>query len=267
MKISVVTISYNQAQFLERTIQSVVRQTHRNFEYIIVDPGSTDGSRAIIDRYSDQFAHILLDPDRGAADGLNKGFAVASGDIYFYLNSDDIIPVDAFSKAVVEFDRRPQVDVICGHAWMIGANDIPLRRVWSDPFDPVAVAYATAIQVQPSTYIRAAAFRRTEGFNSANRTTWDAELLYDLHRTGARIEVWDEFASFYRLHEASFTGTGGHDASTMEFARQRFEGLIGRRWDWRDGLLHKYHWLRRVAGNPRHTLERVIDGPIYGRTG
>jgi glycosyltransferase involved in cell wall biosynthesis len=78
-KISIVTISYNQAGFIAECIESVLAQDYHNFEYIIVDPGSTDGSREIIARYSDRISLIVLDPDNGPADGLNKGFSLAFG--------------------------------------------------------------------------------------------------------------------------------------------------------------------------------------------
>ena len=91
MKISVITISYNQSQFLERAILSVLNQEYENLEYIIVDPGSTDGSRDIIAKYKSSFSHIVFEPDQGAADGLNKGFSLASGDIFGFLNSDDML--------------------------------------------------------------------------------------------------------------------------------------------------------------------------------
>ena len=100
LKISVVTISYNQAEFLERCIESVLNQNYPNLEYIIVDPGSTDGSRDIIKRYEKVFSHILLDPDNGPADGLNKGFAKATGDILYFINSDDVVLPDAFKVPI-----------------------------------------------------------------------------------------------------------------------------------------------------------------------
>ena len=90
-RVSIVTISYNQAQFLERTILSVLDQDYPEIEYIVVDPGSTDGSREIIERYGSRISKVILRPDRGAADGLNSGFAEASGQILGFLNSDDTL--------------------------------------------------------------------------------------------------------------------------------------------------------------------------------
>ena len=87
MKISIVTVSFNQADYLEQAIRSVVEQDYSDIEYIVVDAGSTDGSREIIER--DRIATVVFEPDREPADGLNKGFARATGDIFGYINADD----------------------------------------------------------------------------------------------------------------------------------------------------------------------------------
>ena len=80
MKVTIVSISFNQAAFLEQAIRSVVDQDYGNIEYIIVDPGSTDGSHEIIERYRDRITKVIIEPDEGPADGLNKGFAHATGE-------------------------------------------------------------------------------------------------------------------------------------------------------------------------------------------
>src|SRR5260370_8827288 len=86
-KVSIVTISFNQAPFLERAIRSVVEQDYPDVEYIVVDPGSTDGSRDIIERYRSRISKIILEPDTAPANGLNKGFAATRGQIFFYTNT------------------------------------------------------------------------------------------------------------------------------------------------------------------------------------
>src|ERR1039458_1375445 len=97
-RVSIVTISFNQAEFIERTILSVLTQDYLDIEYIVVDPGSTDGSRDIIERYRSRISKIILRPDRGAADGLNNGFAEATGEIFGFLNSDDLLRPGARSE-------------------------------------------------------------------------------------------------------------------------------------------------------------------------
>ena len=108
-RVSIVTISFNQAEFLERTIESVLAQDYPEIEYIVVDPGSTDGSREIIDRYRSRISKVILRPDRGAADGLNHGFAEATGEIFGFLNSDDLLLPGAASKAAGFFDKHQDV--------------------------------------------------------------------------------------------------------------------------------------------------------------
>ena len=91
MKVSIVTISFNQARFLRRAITSVLSQDYPDIEYIVVDPGSTDGSREIINAYGPRLASVIFDPDDGPADGLNRGFQLATGDVLAYINADDAL--------------------------------------------------------------------------------------------------------------------------------------------------------------------------------
>ena len=91
MRISIVTLSYNQRTFLREAIDSVLQQDHPDLEYIVVDPGSTDGSREFIRSYGEQVAQVVFEPDQGAADGLNKGFSRATGEVFGFLNADDYL--------------------------------------------------------------------------------------------------------------------------------------------------------------------------------
>lgn len=97
-RISIVTPSYNQGQFLEETIRSVLLQGYPNLEYIIIDGGSTDNSVEIVKKYEQYLAYWVSERDRGQSDALNKGFNHCSGDIYAYINSDDLFLANAFHK-------------------------------------------------------------------------------------------------------------------------------------------------------------------------
>jgi glycosyltransferase involved in cell wall biosynthesis len=128
LKFSIVTISFNQAEFLERTILSVIAQKDVDMEYIIVDPGSTDGSRDIIERYRGTFSHVIFEPDAGPADGLNKGFAVASGDWFGYINSDDFYLPGGLAAVDVATRRFPQAGAIVGNGHIVDESDNFLRK-------------------------------------------------------------------------------------------------------------------------------------------
>src|SRR3546814_9655149 len=179
MRFSVVTISYNQAKFLRRAIDSVLNQSGVDLEYIVVDPGSSDDSRAIIDSYGDRIGHRVYEPDQGPADGLNKGFAHATGDIYYYLNSDDTVELGALYQISQYFKSHPDVDAVCGHAWITDPNDVHLGRVWSHRPTRIGLAPNPSQLIQPSNFFRASAFHKVDGFKTQNRSTWAAELMVD----------------------------------------------------------------------------------------
>jgi len=263
--LSVVTISFNQASFLERTIRSVLEQDYPAIEYIIVDPGSTDGSRDIIQKYKALFSRAILESDNGAADGLNKGFANATGDIFCYLNSDDEFLPGAFRRVVSEFENRPDADVLCGHAYIVDADGRRLRRVWSDPFNKRSQAHGMSVQIQPSTFIRRKAFQRSSGFNEKNKIAWDGELIISLAKSGSKIEVFDDFLSLYRVHETSITGAGSYNDLRRAWNDRRFYLLMGRERRTLDKCMRVLFFLTRQLRNPRAFLERFLRGPVFRR--
>lgn len=126
-RISVITPSYNQAAFLERTIRSILDQNYPNLEYIIIDGGSTDGSVEIIKRYSSQLAFWESTPDRGQSHAINKGLQRASGDWVCWQNSDDIFYSPAFFLVSRVIQRNPQLDFIIGDINLIDESDNLIR--------------------------------------------------------------------------------------------------------------------------------------------
>ncbi len=118
--ISVITPSYNQAQYIEQTIQSVLSQNYPNFEHIVVDGGSTDGTIDILKKYP----HLkwISEKDNGQADALNKGFKKASGDIIAWINSDDWYEPDTFSAVAVYFENNPDENIVMGDCNLVDEN-------------------------------------------------------------------------------------------------------------------------------------------------
>lgn len=265
MKVSIVTISYNQVDFLERAIRSVVEQDYVDIEYIVVDPGSTDGSRDIIEHYRGRISQVIFERDQGPADGLNKGFAKATGEIFGFLNSDDILLPGSLSHVVSFFKAHPEVDVVSGHTIIIDEHDRQLRNSYSDRFSLTRYAYEAAVLMQPSTFFRADSFNKSARFNVSNRTNWDGELFVDMRLQGARFALMERFLSGYRLQPQSITSSKKFDDGIKVFHKTMFRKIMGRDPRKLDAVLSIYFRLLKHIANPRALYERLRKGKIYGR--
>lgn len=122
-KISIVTPSFNQGRFIERTILSVLDQDYQNLEYIIIDGGSTDDSVGIIKKYESRLAYWISESDCGQSDAINKGFMKATGDIFAWLNADDKYKPGAISKVVQIFSVNPDAAIVYGDGDTIDEYD------------------------------------------------------------------------------------------------------------------------------------------------
>ncbi|MEZ5010012.1 MAG: glycosyltransferase family 2 protein [Chitinophagales bacterium] len=119
MKISIITPSYNQAEFLEDTITSVLHQNYPNLQYIIIDGGSSDGSVEIIKKYENQIDYWISEKDSGQTHAINKGFSKVTGDIICWLNSDDIYFDYTLSAVANYFNENPDIDILWGDVFRI----------------------------------------------------------------------------------------------------------------------------------------------------
>lgn len=126
-RISVITPSFNQAQYLERTIKSIVDENYPNLEYIIIDAGSTDGSVDIIRKYEKYITYWVSEPDNGQSHAINKGLQRATGEWVAWQNSDDIYYPGAFSALAKASENNPDVDLIIGNMNLIDENDLLIR--------------------------------------------------------------------------------------------------------------------------------------------
>ncbi len=127
--ISVITPSFNQAQFLEQTIRSVLSQAYPNLEYFIIDGGSTDGSVDVIRKYADRLAGWVSEPDRGQAHAINKGLHMATGDWVGWQNSDDFYYPGAFESFARAARRHPRAGLIIGDMRLVNARGEALRDI------------------------------------------------------------------------------------------------------------------------------------------
>lgn len=173
--VSILTPSFNQARWLGDNLRSVSGQTYKNVEHIVMDGGSSDGSIDILKRTGGG-VRWRSEPDKGQSHALNKAFAECRGEVIGWLNSDDAyFDSHAVSTAVRLFQRRPDVDVIYGHAALVNAEGLILQMVWAPPFN-YRLLRAHNFIIQPTAFIRRAAlgdFLADESYDhSMDRELW-----------------------------------------------------------------------------------------------
>ncbi len=249
MKITIITPSFNQADYLEETIQSVLNQGYEELEYLIIDGGSTDGSRAILARYRDRVAGCVEEPDRGQVEAINKGLARATGEIVAFLNSDDLYLPGALAAVAAWFREHPEGEWLCGETIFFGkGHPTTLYR----PRLPASAAHALAWEAhcpQPAIFWR----RRLlgEGFREDYRYCFDHEWMVRLMLRGVKGASLPLPLAAYRLHERSKT-VAESARFDEEFARLAVEYLP--RLSWSDR-----RWVSATSGY-RQALEAAEQG-------
>jgi glycosyltransferase involved in cell wall biosynthesis len=207
--ISIVTISFNQARYLGECVESVLSQRSQGVEYIVVDPGSSDGSRDILNARATEIDHLVLEPDNGPADGLNSGFSCAGGDILGYVNADDRLVPGAIEYVRQYFARNPEIDVLCGAIRIIDEEGRPsLRGRVADRFDVRRYAARLCLVAQQGTFFRRSVFETVGGFNVANRVAWDGELLADMALVDARFARVRKVLGDFRVYRGTISSSG-----------------------------------------------------------
>ena len=250
MKLTIVTISFNQHEFLEQCLLSVLSQKADDVEYIVVDPGSTDGSREIIEKFRASIDYVVFEKDNGPADGLNRGFSRGSGEIFGFINADDSLLPGALEHVKDFFDEHRDVDVVSGNGLVIDSYGCEIRKCYSDRFSAIGYAYGSCGLVQPSTFFRSSLFHRVGGFNEGNKTNWDGELFLDMVLAGARFARSQQFLSCYRLHSSSITASGKYDSAIRAHGHYIFRKVKGRRFRFSDYIVGFLFRLFKHLSNP-----------------
>ncbi|MCW5771039.1 MAG: glycosyltransferase, partial [Rhodospirillaceae bacterium] len=248
--VSIVTPSFNHARFLRRTIDSVLAQTYPHIDYVVMDGGSTDGSRDILESYGDSL-RWRSERDKGQTDAINKGFAQCRGQIRAYLNSDDMLLPDAVARAVDHFERHPACDMVYGKAHYIDAED---RR--TGDYNTAPYSFARLMEdccvCQPAAFWTAAIAEAVGPFDDTLDFAMDYDYWLRIARAGGHIAHMDAFLANSRLHADAKTLTRRSDIYREIFAVcRRHGGYVSR--TYYEGLWHHRLWERR---NPVYRLLR-----------
>lgn len=206
--ITVVTPSFNQGQYLERAILSVIGQNYPALDYIVMDGGSTDQSVEIIKKYQKQFSYWQSQKDGGQSAAINAGFARGRGTIFAWLNSDDTYLPGALFRAAQMLDpQKPQL--LAGNCLTVNeaefcasASDVRRRAVQAD-------LRLLDYLIQPSVFWTRAAWEKTGPLDASLHYTFDWDWFIRAQKTGVEFLYCDDYLAYYRVHAAHKTGTGG----------------------------------------------------------
>ena len=229
-KISIITPSFNQAQYLEQTILSVLNQNYPNLEYIIIDGGSTDGSVEIIKKYEKHLAYWVSEKDNGQSEAINKGIKKSTGEIINWLNSDDYYEQDTLHKIANAFSNK-ETNVVCAHGKIFDSKTNTTLYIsnGTDIYDnnlPKTIGWARIDQ--PETFFRKSVFDTLGLLNPDLRYLMDREfwLRYLFFYGLNGIKKMDAVIVNFRIHPQSKTSNQKsffqieHDTLFYQLAKQ-----------------------------------------------
>jgi len=204
-RISVVTPSLNQGSFIEETIQSILNQTYTNFEYIIIDGGSTDGSVNLIKRYEDKLTYWISEPDKGQADAINKGFKRATGEVLCWVNSDDVLFPASLEVIAKCYVKKDEPEII--HAWGVYINHGgKITRLIRVPRQKRFFFFAGIWVVPaPTVFFKASSIWKVGGLDVRLRLSMDLDLWVRMMKARARVEIVHKYLGAFRWHSSSKT--------------------------------------------------------------
>jgi glycosyltransferase involved in cell wall biosynthesis len=190
MKISIITVAYNSSATLRDTLQSVAAQTHPDVEHLLIDGGSTDATSDLVNQYGKHLAKYVSEPDQGIYDAMNKGLALATGEIVGFINSDDLFfESDSLSKIACAFSDA-DIDAVYGDIVMVDPVQLQtIHRYWRPGlFRQGAFAHGWMVP-HPTLYVRREILMASGGFNLSYRLQADFDLelrLFELMNIRAR---------------------------------------------------------------------------------
>ena len=270
--VSVITPSFNQGEFIGKTISSVLGQTYPHVEYLIIDGESTDETDEVVRSFIETHPQIryVSEADDGQAHAINKGLSMANGEIVCWLNSDDYYWDEQVLTTVVDhFLKHSEVDLISGDGYavdrdgsLLGPISLPDPRRFS-----LRYLKLSDFILQPATFWRRRDLRLDEALNY----TFDWKFFFDLFSSGTSCLYLRHYLACYRFHDASKTigDTAARKWEVHQMARYTGAGLGQRVWTW---LVFSGFWLtertgvgvfRTIARGANFVMKQISGGWIY----
>lgn len=226
-KISLITPSFRQGNFIEKTIKSILDQEYQNIEYFIQDGGSQDETVAILQKYEAKITGWISEKDTGQSQAINKGFARTDGEIMAWINSDDLLLPGTLNTVAHFFAHHPDVDVIYGDRLLIDQNGMEIGRWIMPAHDDAVLSWADYIP-QETLFWRRRIWEKAGGrVDESFRFAMDWDLLVRFRDAGAKFAHIPRFMGAFRVHEQQKTSANINDIGQQEMNRIR-EKILGR---------------------------------------
>jgi glycosyltransferase involved in cell wall biosynthesis len=237
MSITIVTPSFNQGKYIERTIQSVLSQSIPKLEYVVVDGGSQDETLSILKKYSGQLRYVS-EPDRGQAHAVNKGIMMTSGEVIGWLNSDDVYSPDALRTIIQFFADHPEIDVVYGKAEHIDQHDQVIELYPTQEWDFTALKNRCYIS-QPALFFRRRVIEKSGLLNENLHYCLDYEYWLRLAQGGAKFAYLPQILAGSRLYPETKTLSAPKKAQqeALTMLTQRL-GYVPEDWLLNDAITH-----------------------------
>lgn len=250
--VTIVTPSYNQGKFIEETILSVINQTYKNIQYIVIDGGSTDNTMEIVEKYRDRIDLIIHEKDNGQSDAINKGFKLAKGELAGWINSDDVLYPNCVEKIVDLYNINRNGSVYyCSLLDWIDENGILKKTVKVNIENRNQLLYKNYSVIQQGSFYPYVLLNRINYLDPKIYYCMDLDLWLRLLNYGPIYSLNDKSYSAFRIYSGTKTDTGN-----ITFLKNIRDVILknGGKW-YSKNILIRYYF---------YSLKYIIKRMIYG---
>lgn len=200
MKISIITVVYNNKETIENAIDSVLSQTYKDIEYIVVDGMSSDGTKEIIQSYGSQIDKFVSEKDKGLYDAMNKGVSLATGDIVGFLHSDDLYASDDVLELVAEEFQAGDIDGIYGDLIYTAKHDTSkIIRYWKSCDFKMSLLTKGWMPAHPTLFLKKEVYSKFGGFDLEFKIAGDYDFILRILNGGIKVKYISKILYMMRM--------------------------------------------------------------------
>jgi glycosyltransferase involved in cell wall biosynthesis len=253
--ISIITPTFNRGDFIEKTILSIKNQDYPLIEHIVVDGLSTDNTKDILKKYEGTYnLRWISEKDKGCADAMNKGFAMAKGDIICWLDSDDVYLPGTIKRVIEVFEQRPDITAVFGNVVIADENDKIINYERKATFDFETLIYNGMSMSPQTTFWRKALHDNVGELDISFSRCADHDFFIRLAKAGAKFYHINKYLAAYRVHSNQLTGDVGIlRKEQLEIARKY----------WDKNLTPQSLWMKRKKITIKRMLYFAARGQVW----